>query len=454
MSGDAPRKAWLILEDGSVVVGEAFGAAGTAYGELVFNTGMTGYQESLTDPSYNGQVLMFTYPMVGNYGVNGQDVESDRVWPRAVVVREWCRQPSHRLATQTLHEWLQAEGVPGISGVDTRALTLKTREKGCLRCFVTHDAGEVEALRARVADMPSVEADNLAGQASVEALRRYGRNEAGDLVDAGRGAADGGDPRPGDDNHPDDGRPDDGRPGDDAHPLDGDAYTVAVIDTGIKRNILRNLVRRFNVLHFPWDATADEVLAERPDALFLANGPGDPGHPDILDQTVPAIRALSEALPTFGICYGNQLISRAWGATTSKMKFGHRGANIPVREEATHHVRITSQNHGFAVDAGSVEGTGLVVWETCPNDGCVEALRHEALPVFTTQYHPEACPGPWDSGHLFDSFHRLVDDVKQGRWRPGDHPLLQGRGVGPVPLAAPGVPLETRPGGKEGRPDA
>ncbi|HET6398292.1 MAG TPA: glutamine-hydrolyzing carbamoyl-phosphate synthase small subunit [Candidatus Thermoplasmatota archaeon] len=392
MERSAP--AWLILEDGTVVEGEAFGHTGTAYGELVFTTGMTGYQESLTDPSYNGQVLLFTYPLIGNYGVSTSDWESDRVWPRAVVVREWCRQPSHRASTMDLHQWLVQQRVPGISGVDTRALTIKVREKGCLRCFVTHDPGEVEALKAKVQAMPGVEADNLAGEASVPALRRYGRNDQGALEDGSS--------------------------------FDPGAYTVAVLDTGIKRNILRNLARRFNVLHHPWDATMEDVLAHKPHALFIANGPGDPAHPEIQGKTVRTIRAVSEKVPTFGICYGNQLTALAYGAKTYKMPFGHRGANIPVRDERTGTVRITSQNHGFAVDPKSVVGTGLRVWELCPNDGAVEALMHERLPVFTTQYHPEACPGPWDSAHLFDAFHQLVDDVHRGRWQPGRFPELAG----------------------------
>lgn len=398
MSDTIPR-AWLILEDGSVVVGEAFGASGTAYGELVFNTGMTGYQESLTDPSYNGQTLMFTYPMVGNYGVNPADWESDKVWPRAVVVREWCKEPDHRQSTQSIHDWLLAEGVPGISGVDTRALTLKVRANGCLRAFVTHNEAEVPDLLAKIASMPSVEADNLAGEASTDTVRRYGKNATGKLTDGSE--------------------------------FDADAYTVAVIDTGIKRNILRNLARRFNIIHFPWDATSEDVLGAGAHGLFLANGPGDPGHPDIVAKTVPTIRAASEALPTFGICYGNQLISRAWGASTSKMAFGHRGANIPVREVGTNFVRITSQNHGFAVDAASVEATQLRVWETCPNDGCVEGLQHRTLPIFTTQYHPEAAPGPWDSGKLFDAFWELVDLCAKGNWAPGAFPDLHGQNVAP-----------------------
>jgi carbamoyl-phosphate synthase small subunit len=390
----APGRAFLVLEDGTVVEGEAFGHPATAYGELVFNTGMTGYQESLTDPSYHGQVLMFTYPMVGNYGVNGDDWESDRVWPRAVVVREWCRQPSHRKSTMTLDDWLRQQKVPGIAGVDTRALTLKVREKGCLRCFVTHDEGEVPELLRRVAAMPSVEDENLAGQASVRQVLAFGHDPSGRL-DPGR-------------------------------PFDPARRTVAVVDTGIKRNILRNLVRRFNLLQFPWDASAEEILARGPDGLFIANGPGDPAHPDIRARTLPAIRAVSERLPTFGICYGNQLVSLAWGARTSKMKFGHRGANIPTRDEATGVVRITSQNHGFHVDADSVEGTGLVVWERCPNDGVVEAVRHERLPIFTMQYHPEASPGPWDSGHFFDQFEMMVEQVKAGAWQPGKFPQVPG----------------------------
>src|SRR5688572_6429835 len=254
---DSPGPAFLVLEDGSVIQGEAFGHRATAYGELVFNTGMTGYQESLTDPSYHGQVLMFTYPMVGNYGVNPDDWESDKVWPRAVVVREWCREPSHRKSKMTLHEWLVAQKVPGISGVDTRALTLKVRTKGCLRCFVTHDPKEVAALKAKVGKMPSVEVDNLAGEASVQKARKYGKNAEGSLKDGSK--------------------------------PDPKAYTVAVIDTGVKRNILRNLARRFNVLHLPWNATAQEVQKLGADCLFIANGPGDPAHPDITRFTVPSI---------------------------------------------------------------------------------------------------------------------------------------------------------------------
>jgi carbamoyl-phosphate synthase small subunit len=389
----SPGRAFLVLEDGSVVEGEAFGATATAYGELVFTTGMTGYQESLTDPSYHGQVLLFTYPMVGNYGVNPDDWESDRVWPRAVVVREWCREPSHRKSTMTLHEWLVQQKVPGISGVDTRALTIKVRQKGCLRCFVTHDEREVPALKARIASMPSVEVENLAGQASVPSPRRYGRNPAGALKDGA--------------------------------PFDPAARIVAVLDTGIKRNILRNLARRFNVLHLPWNAKPQDILGKA-DCLFIANGPGDPAHPDIATSTLPTIRAASEKVPTFGICYGNQLVSLAWGAKTSKMKFGHRGANIPTRDEQTGVVRITSQNHGFHVDAASVKGTGLVVWEKCPNDGVVEAVRHERLPIFTMQYHPEASPGPWDSGHFFDQFLLMVEQCKTGQWKPGQFPKVPG----------------------------
>ena len=389
-----PGKAWLIVEDGTVVEGQAFGAYGTVYGELVFTTGMTGYQESLTDPSFHGQVLAFTYPMIGNYGVNSDDWESDEVWPRAVVVREWCREPSHRKSKKTLDAWLREQDVPGIAGVDTRVLTLKVRAKGCLKCFVTHDESQVAALREKVASMAPVDAHNLAGEASVQVPRRYGRNPGGSLRD---GSAE-----------------------------DPNARTVAVIDTGIKRNILRNLARRFNVHHHPWNATPTQILAGRPDALFIANGPGDPAHPSVLAGPVATVRDVAKKLPTFGICYGNQIVALAFGAKTYKMPFGHRGANIPTRDLDTGIVRITSQNHGFAVDAASTKGTGLRVWEQCPNDGAVEGLKHESLPVFTTQYHPEACPGPVDSGHLFDAFLKLVEDVKGGTWKPGKFPQLAG----------------------------
>lgn len=394
-SSPAPGgRAFLVIEDGTVVEGEAFGYPATAYGELVFTTGMTGYQESMTDPSFHGQVLLFTYPMVGNYGVNPDDWESDRVWPRAVIVREWCKEPSHRLSTMTLHDWLVEQKVPGLSGVDTRELTLKVRERGALRCFVTHDATQVQALLAKLPTMPSVEADNLAGEASTPRLRRFGQNFRGVLVE-------------------------------DA-PFDPKKRTVAVIDTGVKRNILRNLVRRFNVLQFPWNASAKDIAREHPDCLFIANGPGDPAHPAIQGHTVPTIREVSGKLPTFGICYGNQLVSLAYGAKTYKMRYGHRGANIPTRDEQTGVVRITSQNHGFAVDAKSVAGTGLRVWEKCPNDGAVEALQHERLPIFTMQYHPEASPGPWDSGHFFDQFALMVEQVHAGTWHGGRFPVVPG----------------------------
>ncbi|MHB8633205.1 MAG: glutamine-hydrolyzing carbamoyl-phosphate synthase small subunit [Thermoplasmatota archaeon] len=391
---DGAGRAHLILEDGTVIEGEAFGHPGTAYGELVFTTGMTGYQESLTDPSFHGQVLLFTYPMIGNYGVNPDDWESSRVWPRAVVVREWCREPSHRKSTRTLHEWLVEQRVPGIAGVDTRELTLKVRQRGALRCFVTHDATQVARLKAQVASMPSVEADNLAGEASTPNLVSYGHDSAGTLAPGSR--------------------------------FDAAFPTVAVLDTGVKRNILRNLVRRFNVQQFPWNATAATILAAKPDAFFIANGPGDPAHPEIQAHTVPAVREVAKRLPTFGICYGNQLVSLAFGARTYKMKFGHRGANIPSRDENSHVVRITSQNHGFAVDSESLAGTGLEVWQRCPNDGAVEAVRHKSLPVFTIQYHPEASPGPWDSGHFFDAFSALVEAVRDKRFKPGVFPVVPG----------------------------
>jgi carbamoyl-phosphate synthase small subunit len=354
----------LILEDGTIVEGRAFGATATRYGELVFNTGMTGYQEALTDPSYHGQILMLTYPLVGNYGILPDANESDQIWPWGLVVREWARHPSHRHSKMTLHDFLVQHGVPGIEGVDTRALTVKTRSRGVLRACITTEEIDVEKALAKVKSMPFPDKENLVADASVK------------IITPMKGRGDG---------------------------------TVALVDTGVKRNIVRNLQARFGTVHIvPWNATTSQIEDLRPDGIFMSNGPGDPAHPDIIARTLPTLRDVMEKYPTQGICLGHQLLALAYGLKTYKLKFGHRGANQPVKNLETGRVYITSQNHGFAVDPESCP-EDVVITEVNGNDGTVEGLRHRKLPVLSSQYHPEACPGPKDTEFLFDRYKMWLD---------------------------------------------
>ncbi|PKK85805.1 MAG: carbamoyl-phosphate synthase small subunit [Thermoplasmata archaeon HGW-Thermoplasmata-1] len=362
------EKALLVLEDGTCLQGKPLGEKTTVFGELVFNTSMTGYQESLTDPSYNGQILMFTYPLIGNYGISDDAFESERVWVRGCVVREACKHPSHRFSKGTLCEFLTENGTPGIAGPDTRALTIKTRQHGTLKGALStdgRDAGELlEALRR----MPHPCSANLMEATS---CRKSILHEK---------------------------------------PFSS-AKRIALIDCGAKANILRELSRRFEVVRMPYDATVDKVMSYEPDGLFISNGPGDPSHPDVVEKTVKTLRGLCDELPTFGICMGHQLLSQVYGGGTYKMLFGHRGANQPVKDIETGRIYITSQNHGYAVDAKSLEGSEMRVSQVNPNDNTVEGMRHESLPVFSVQYHPEARPGPLDTIHLFDRFRKMVEGV-------------------------------------------
>jgi carbamoyl-phosphate synthase small subunit len=371
-----PNKAYLVLEDGSVFEGEAFGAPADAYGEVVFNTSMTGYQEVLTDPSYAGQMVVLTYPLVGNYGVNAEDFESRRIQVAAFVVREHSTTPSHGSSNSTLSEFLASQGIPGISGVDTRAITRRLRSRGVMMGFLGHEAPEVAL--ARLAEVPRYDDQDFVRRVSTDAPYRW-----------------------------------DSQP-----PQAPEArYRVLVSDCGLKYNILRLLrARGCEVLAVPVHTTAEEIMAQRPDGLLLSPGPGDPA---LLDYVVSTARQVAGRVPTLGICLGHQVVARAFGGKTFKLKFGHRGANHPVKDTADGSVHITAQNHGYAVDPDSLPAA-LEVSHINLNDNTVEGLRHRELPIITIQYHSEASPGPRDNEYMFDKFMALIEaSPRPARGRAG-----------------------------------
>ena len=365
--------AHLVLEDGSRYRGEAFGARTSSYGEVVFSTSMTGYQEMLTDPSFAGQIVMPTYPLIGNYGINARDVESCRVQVSGFVVRRHDTRPSHSLSDMTLDEYLQGQGIAGIAGVDTRAITRRLRSRGVMMGAIAVDESPEVALR-RIAEMPPYADLDLVTRVSTE--HPYVWDQP--LASPPAGAA-----------------PDDA-------PL---ARRILVSDYGLKYNILRMLRSRgCEVVAMPAAASAQAVLDRQPDGVLLSPGPGNP---ELLDYAVETATGLLGRVPILGICLGNQVLGRAFGGRNFKLKFGHRGANHPVRDLATGRVYITSQNHGFAVDADSLPSE-VEVSHVNLNDGTVEGLRHRSLPVMSIQYHSEASPGPLDNEQVFDSFLDMV----------------------------------------------
>jgi carbamoyl-phosphate synthase small subunit len=371
--------AGLLLEDGTLFEGEAFGARGETSGEVVFNTSLTGYQEILTDPSYRAQIVTMTYPHIGNYGVNPADMESGVVHAAGLVVRSICDEPSNWRASSSLDAWLKRHKVIGLSGIDTRALVRHLRTRGAMRgALVTGDTGRAR-LESVIAREPPMEGRDLAAEVSCAAPYTW---TEGLTRLPGEAAL----------------RPPPVRP---ERP-----YRVAAYDFGVKRNILRLLIDQgCEVTVFPARTPADELLALRPDGVFLSNGPGDPA---ACDYAVENIRSLIGRTPIFGICLGHQLTARALGATTYKLKFGHRGGNQPVRDNTTGRIEITSQNHGFAVDAETLPAD-VEVTHVNLNDGTNEGLRHRVHPLFTVQYHPEASPGPHDASYLFARFRSLMD---------------------------------------------
>ena len=370
-------KAMLALEDGTVYEGESFGADGECDGEVVFNTSMTGYQEILTDPSYRGQIVTMTYPLIGNYGVNAADVESSGPQAAGLVVREYCDVPSNWRAAEPLGDYLARHGIVGIQGVDTRALTRHIRTQGAMRSVLSTQDLDPDSLVSKAQASPGLVGRDLVKE--VTCKEPYHWTEG--LYDMLKSEA----------------RLPQGEP----------RYRVAAYDFGIKRNILRYLVERgCDVTVFPADTPAEQLLETDPDGIFLSNGPGDP---EPITYAIENVRKLIHERPTFGICLGHELIGLALGGRIIKLKFGHRGANQPVKDLNTGKVEITSQNHGFAVDLESLGEEALELTHINLNDNTLEGLRHRELPVFCVQYHPEASAGPHDSEYLFDEFSRLMD---------------------------------------------
>jgi carbamoyl-phosphate synthase small subunit len=370
----------LALEDGRIFRGWGFGSAEVAEGEVVFNTSMTGYQEICTDPSYRGEIVCLTYPIIGNYGIIDADDESRESWLSGLIVRDYTPEWSNWRGQTSLHRYLQKRGIPGIYGIDTRALTRHLRTNGLMRGVIVRPKPEESdaeiILRAQNALMPAQK--NVVAEVTTPSIYRYPARS----IEGSSGLA---------------------------------TMRMAVIDCGLKENILRSLARRgVSATVLPNTASLSDVMALQPDAVFSSPGPGDP---ERNTTTIEALQGvLAQHIPFFGICLGHQLLVLAIGCTTSRLKFGHRGGNHPVKDLATGKVHITSQNHGFQVDADSVPvSQGWHVSQLNLHDGSVEGLAHESLPVFSVQYHPEGAPGPQDNQYLFDRFIAMVQDSKNNK---------------------------------------
>ncbi|MBM7552826.1 carbamoyl phosphate synthase small subunit [Thalassobacillus pellis] len=348
----------LVLEDGTQFIGHGFGSDRETVGEIVFNTGMTGYQETISDPSYCGQIVTFTYPLIGNYGINRDDFETVDPAILGIVVKEHCEHPSNFRNEETLDSFLKAKGIPGIAGIDTRKLTKIIRRHGTMKATITSLDRSVDSVVESL-KLTQLKRDQVR---QVSTVKPY--------VVPGRGCR------------------------------------IVLVDFGMKHGILREFTKRkCHVTVVPYNTTAQEIERLKPDGIMLTNGPGDPKD---VPEAIETIHELIGRIPIFGICLGHQLIALASGADTEKMKFGHRGLNQPVKDKHTGRTYITSQNHGYAVSAGSLSGTELELTQVSLNDASVEGLKHTIHPVFSVQYHPESSPGPEDTDNLFDEFLELI----------------------------------------------